>query len=116
MMLFENFYEQCQLIEKKRTPDGLGGFTTTWEPGPEFMAAVIKDSSLQARVAQKEGVTEVYTVTFSKGLDLEFHDVFRRAKDGLTYRVTSNVKDSETPDGAGFQFGQATAERWDLPK
>jgi hypothetical protein len=114
MSLIDIMMEECVMLDKRTVPDGLGGFVIEWQEGAPFMAAVIKDSTLAARVAEKQGVSEVYTVTIDKGLALQYHDVFRRLSDGLTFRVTSNVRDSETPSVATFQIGQVTAERWDL--
>ena len=110
-----NFMERCTMMEKKRLPDGQGGFTTVWADAGPFQAAVVKDNTLAARVAEKQGVTEVYTVTTPTGVGLEFHDVFRRDRDGATFRVTSNAKDSRPPAVATFSFEQVTAERWELP-
>ena len=115
MSLIDVMMEDCVMLDKRTVPDGLGGFTYEWTEGATFRAAVIKNSTLAARVAEKQGVTEVYTVTVDKGLPLQYHDVFRRTADGATYRVTSNIKDSETPSVATFQIGQVTAERWELP-
>ena len=53
----------CVLMEKKRTPDGEGGWATEWAQGAEFDAAIILDTSMQSRIAEKEGVTSVYTIT-----------------------------------------------------
>ena len=114
MKLYETMMEDCQLIDKLSRPDGQGGFDYTWTDGAVFRAAVIKDSSMQARVAEKEGVTELYTVTAQKGVSLDYHDVFRRLSDGQIFRVTSNVMDSSTPAVASFQFSQVTAEKWVL--
>lgn len=114
MRLYETMMEPCQLMDKRSVSDGMGGFIYEWTDGAVFNAAVIKDSSMQARVAEKEGVTEVYTVTADKGVTLDFHDVFKRLSDGQVFRITSNVKDSETPKVASFQFGQVTAEKWVL--
>jgi len=114
MSLIDVMMEDCVMLDKRTVPDGLGGFVIEWQEGAPFMAAVIKDNTLAARVAEKQGVSEVYTVTIDKGLALQYHDVFRRLSDGLTFRVTSNVRDSETPFVATFQIGQVTAERWDL--
>lgn len=114
MSLIDTMMEECVMLDKRTVSDGLGGFTTEWTEGAEFRAAVIKDSSLAARVAEKQGVTEVYTVTVDKGLQLQHHDVFRRLSDGYVFRVTSNIRDSETPRVATFQIGQVTAERWEL--
>jgi len=114
MSLIDVMMEDCVMLDKRTVPDGLGGFTHEWQEGAQFRAAVIKDSSLAARVAEKQGVTELYTVTVDKGLDLQYHDVFRRLSDGYTFRITSNITDSETPSVATFQIGQVSAERWEL--
>ena len=113
--LYEEAFEECTLIERRIVDDGMSGYTKEWIDGVKFVAAISKDNTLEARVAEKQGVTEIYTVTFPKGLPIEYHNVFRRASDGLTYRVTSNAKDTETPPMASFQAAQVTAERWDLP-
>lgn len=114
MRLYETMMESCTMQDKTTVPDGLGGFGYAWVDGATFQAAITKDSSMQARVAEKQGVTEVYTVTVQKGVTLDFHDVFKRNSDGAIFRVTSNIKDSETPGVATFQIGQVTAERWEL--
>ena len=113
-MLVDNFKTKCVLLEKHRDPDGEGGFSTTWTDGPEFYAAIVHDQSLQARVAEKEGVKSLYTVTVDKNVELEYHDAFRRLDDGQVFRVTSNAKDKKTPNAASFSFWQVTAERWEL--
>ena len=112
MRLYETMMENCQLMDKRSVSDGMGGFVYEWTDGAPFRAAIIKDNSMQARLAEKEGVTELYTVTADKGVSLDFHDVFKRLSDGQIFRITSNVKDSETPQVSSFQFGQVTAERW----
>lgn len=114
MRLFETMMEECVMVDKWSVPDGLGGFEYKWVDGAEFKAAIVKDSTMAARVAEKQGVTEVYTITVQRGVKLEFHSVFRRVSDGAIFRVTYNVADSETPDVSTFQIGQVTAERWEL--
>lgn len=114
MKLYETMMEPCQLMDKRSKSDGMGGFIYEWTEGAEFEAAVIKDNSMQARIAEKDGVTEVYTVTAEKGATLDFHDVFKRLSDNQVFRVTSNSKDSKTPKVSSFQFTQVTAERWVL--
>lgn len=114
MTLIDRMMEDCIMVDRATVSDGLGGFTHEWVDGASFRAAIVKDASLAARVAEKQGVTEVYTITVPRGVTLAYHDVFRRINDGQVFRVTSNVKDSETPDEASFQIGQVTAERWEL--
>lgn len=113
-MLVEDFKEKCVLLEKKRTPDGEGGFNTGWVDGMEFDAAIVCDTSLQARIAEKQGVSSFYTVTTNINAKLEYHDVFRRLSDKKIFRVTSDGDDVRTPKIASFQFSQVTAEEWEL--
>lgn len=112
--LIDAFKTRCQLMEKTRVPDGEGGWTTAWTTGIEFDAAIVMDTTMQARVAEHEGMKAVYTVTTDRTMPLDFHDVFRRVSDGKTFRVTSDSTDKETPDVASFQFAQVTAEEWSL--
>lgn len=113
-MLIDTMKEDCVLMDKHSVPDGIGGFTYEWTEGAQFSAAIVKDNTLQARVAEKEGVTETYTVTVNRDLPLDFHDVFKRVSDGQVFRVTSRITDSKTPKVASFAFGQVSAERWVL--
>ncbi|MCI8857677.1 MAG: head-tail adaptor protein [Clostridiaceae bacterium] len=116
MSLLQEYMEPCQLIEKKRVPDGEGGFTTSWADGAVFQASVVCDTSMQARAAEKQGVTSLYTVTCERNAKLEYHDVFRRQSDGKIFRVTSDGDDVQTPRSATFQFSQVTAEEWELTR
>ena len=107
--------EACVMIEKRRTPDGQGGTTTQYVEGAPFQAAITKYRTLDALRAEKEGVTELYTVTTHKGMGLDYGDTFKRVSDGLKFRVKSNAKDSETPRAATFAFERVRAERWEQP-
>ena len=102
------------MLDKVRVSDGEGGFTTSWQEGAEFDAAIVKDTSLEARIAEKDGLTNTYTVTTSVNAALDFHDVFKRLSDSQVFRVTSNGDDKRTPSVASFQFEQVTAEEWRL--
>lgn len=115
MTLFEEAFEECTMLDKTSVSDGMGGMSKVWFDGTKFRASIYKNNTLEAKIAEKQGVTEVYTVFVEEGTRLDYHDVFRRSSNGLTYRVTSNLEDSETPARASFYAGQVTAERWDLP-
>ena len=116
MSMIEDSMEQVCFMQKVRIPDGEGGFITRWEEGTEFRASIGFDTSLQARVADKQGVTSLYTVTTAKNAKLEFHDVLKRLFDGKIFRITSDGDDKQTPVRAVFgQYLQVTAEEWVLP-
>ena len=112
--LMSEYAETCTLMEKVRVHDGEGGWVPTWTEGVEFQAAITHDNTIQARVAESEGMMATYTVTTDKGMPLDFHDVFRRNRDGQVFRVTSDGTDRQTPARATFQVSQVSAEEWSL--
>lgn len=113
-MLIDAFKTPCAMMDKVRVSDGEGGFTSQWTDGAQFDAAIVRNSTLEARIAEKDGLTNVYTVTTSPNAHLEFHDVFKRLSDGQVFRVTSNGDDMRTPSVASFEFEQVSAEEWVL--
>ena len=116
MSLIEDWKEPCVLIEKDRIPDGEGGFVTTWRDGAEFMAVISPVSSTQAIIAERQGISKIFTVTTNKNALLEFHDIFRRLEDGQVFRVTSDGKDIQTPSKSAITpFSQVMAEEFTLP-
>ena len=112
MSLLTQAMEDVVMLEKTRVPDGEGGFTAGWVDGVHFKAAISFDSSMQARTAEKEGVTSLYTVTVPLNCKLEYHDVLKRIRDGKVFRITSDGDDKITPPSASFQFIQVTAEEY----
>lgn len=114
--LLEEAKDKCVILDKKRVPDGEGGFITEWTEGAEFKAAIVFNTSMEARLAEKQGVTSLYTVTIGRNTMLEYHDVFRRLKDGKIFRITSDGDDSYTPASTDLDMRQVTAEEYALPK
>ena len=115
MSLLEEAMVDVVLLEKHRTPDGEGGFITEWQEGAYFKAAITFDTSMEARIAEQQGVTSRYTVTTKKAAMLFYHDVFKRLKDGKIFRVTSDGDDKFTPNSAKINMRQVTAEEFELP-
>lgn len=115
MSLLSEAMERCVLLTKTVVNDGYGGYTTTWAESANFDAAIVFDTSIQARQAEANGVSSLYTVTTGKALTLEYHDVFRRERDSKIFRVTSDGDDKYTPASASLDMRQVTAEEWTLP-
>lgn len=113
MSLLQYAMKPCTLFNKKQESDGQGGYKTTWEEGVAFDAAIVVDTSIAARVAEAQGVKNIYTVTVPKTMRLDFHDVFRDNKTGRFYRVASK-DDRTTPESATMNMRQVTAEDWDF--
>ena len=116
MSLLTEAMTKCAFLDKTHQPDGYGGYEETWSEGAEFDAAIVLDSSMQARIAEKQGVTALYTVTTGKGVNLQYHEVFKRKTDNKTFRVTSDGDDKHTPASAGLNMRQVSAEEWELPR
>jgi len=114
MSLLSEAMTGCVMLDKTTSSDGYGGYVISWKDGAEFLAAIVLDSSMQARIAEKQGVTALYTVTTTKALNLQYHDVFRRVEDGKIFRVTSDGDDKKTPASANLNMRQVTAEEWEL--
>lgn len=114
MSLLSEAMDTCVLLSKITEDDGYGGYRVIWLEGASFDAAITFDTSIEARTAEKAGVTSLYTVTTSKALTLEYHDVFRRTRDGKVFRVTSDGDDKYTPASAALDMRQVTAEEWEL--
>lgn len=115
MSLLTDAMETCTFLNKQVTPDGYGGYTTTWADGASFKAAIVFDTSIEARTAEAQGVTSRYTVTTPRSLTLEYHDVFRRDRDNKIFRVTSDGDDKYTPASTALDMRQVTAEEFVLP-
>lgn len=114
MSLLNEAMTDVVLLDKRREPDGEGGFITDWFESVKFKAAITFDTSMQSRIAEKQGVSSRYTVTTNKEAKLQYRDVIKRLSDGKILRITSDGDDKVTPKSASFQFLQVTAEEWVL--
>lgn len=114
MSLLDSMMSKCTMIDKRTVSDGVFGVIEQWVDGASFEATIIKDTTTEARLAEKQGVSEVYTVVVHKNVPLRYHDVIRRESDQAIFRITSNIADSEAPDASSVKIGKVSAERWAL--
>lgn len=115
MSLLEEQMDNCIMKDKTSVPDGYGGTKTKRVDGAQFKAAIVLDTSMNARIAEQQGVTNVYTVITQKSVNLQYHDVFARISDGKVFRVKSDGDDKKTPNSAGLNMRVVTAEEWEIP-
>ena len=71
MSLMDDFKSTCIMLDRRTASDGEGGYTTEWIEGAKFVAAISLDSSITAKIAEKQGVTGLYTVTTSRQINLQ---------------------------------------------
>lgn len=114
MSLIEAFYQPFKFMELTRKPNGLGGFEELYKEGAEFNGALVMDTTTQARIAEKQGVTSLYTLTVPLDVPLRYGDLFRSVETGDTYRITSRTGEKKTPSVASFQFQNFSAELYSL--
>lgn len=114
MSLLQDAMEKCIMMDRTTVDDGYGGFVATWKEGASFRAAMALDNSIEAQIAKAQGITGVYTVTTQRGVNLQYHDVFRRVSDGKTFRVVTDGDDSKTPASASLDMRNVRAEEWEL--
>ena len=113
-MLIDCMMVPCVFMEKKKEPDGSGGDKTTWTEGEPLKAAIIRDTSMEARIAEAAGTVEAYTVTVSRSVHLKYHAVIKRLSDGKTFRITSDNAEKKSPVCTALDIAQSTAEAWRL--
>lgn len=116
MSLIDHMMEEFIIMEKTRTPDGAGGFYVSWVDSVPIMAAVVRNNTMEARIAEKESVASVYTITTKRNVILDFHDVIKRSSDGAIFRVTSDSNDIVSPRVSTIDIRQVNAEKWELSK
>lgn len=114
MSLLSDMMEPFVMLDKRSVSDGLGGFTREWIEGAEFQAAAVLDNSTAARVGAMQGLTSLYTVTTPRNINLQFHEVFKRVRDGKIFRATSDGDDKATPKSAALDMRQVSAEEYAL--
>ncbi len=114
MSLLDDFSHSCIIMDKRTKPDGEGGYATEWSEGAEFANYVALDSSLEARQAEAQGVTSVYTGIVRKDVPIEYGSVYKDVMTGTYFRVTSRPEEKQAPASASPMLNSLksfTAER-----
>ena len=115
MSLIDESMEDAIIINKVSVPDGSGGTITAYVPGAEISAAFSFDTSTQARIAEAAEAIGRYTITTKRNINLEYHTVLKRKRDGQIFRVTSKGDDNVTPESSFLNIRQVEAEEWEIP-
>jgi len=115
-MAVQDYFEKLMFVNKITKSDGLGGTITVWEDGAEFMGSITLDTSTEGRVAEQQGVTNIYTIFTDEKITLEYNDVIKRKSDNQTFKIKSlSNQEAKQPNIATMQLRMTTAERFDLP-
>ena len=115
MNLLFSEMEKCKILNHIREDDPYGSSVDYWSEGAAFDATIIKNNSTEATIAERQGVSEIFTIVTHKDFLLDYHDVFKRVSDGQIFRVTGKARDSEAPKASTVKIAKVTAEKWVLP-
>ena len=115
MSLMDEYTQECVILAKTRTNDGVGGYVTSWVDDAHFMAAWEYESAPEILVAEQQGVGRIYRIYVDKTLDLDYHEVFRRTDNGQIFRVTNPGTDRKTPSFSKLNKRVIEVEKWELP-
>ena len=107
--------EKCHIIDKVTGDDAYGGSVVGYRVGASIDAAIIKNSTTEAIVAEKQGASEFFTIVTNKGSMLDYHSIIRRDSDTEYFIITSRETDSEAPAQSTIQISKVNAERWTVP-
>ena len=110
MSLLAQAMEECTYIDKTTEPDDYGGVKTVWKEGAPFQAAIVFDTSLEARRAEKEGVKNLYTITTSRKINLMHGEIIKRVSDEKLFRITSDGTDKKSPLSSTLDMRVVSAE------
>ena len=112
MALYTDAFPNVFLFRTKQlVPNGMGGYDEKYADGAEFNGSLVMDTSTEARVAEKQGVTSLYTLTVSPDVPLDYGNRFKDKDTGIEYRITSRTGEKQTPAMASFQFQNFSVER-----
>ena len=93
----EGILGQYVVLNRNLTSDGLGGQEYTIVEGLTFEGVLILNTSIEGQIAQKQGVTGIYTFAYPKNLNIPPKTILRRVKDGKIFRTT-DIDGVPTPD------------------
>ena len=114
MSLLTESMEEFIVMNKISTSDGYGSVTTVYTEGAEILGAMPYNNSTQVKIAQAMGAKSTYVLTVRKTVDLDYHTILKRKKDGKTFRLTSGTDDHKTPRSAGLDMRQYDAEEFEI--
>lgn len=111
--LLNDYMEDCVFMNAAVVLDEYGGYATTYSAGAPFSAIITENSSLQAETAGIEYSTSFYGIKVSNSVPLDFPMVFKRVKDGKTFRI-KNSEGLNSPSFSPLDMKMLMAEEFKI--
>lgn len=102
----------------KKTPDGYGGYISTWYDAFSFYGNMYVDNNVNEDVASRETAHDTFTLLTPRYISIDFHDVVRADSgkfSGKTYRLTTKTNEDFTPSTSTLDLAKYTMEEWAVP-
>lgn len=115
MSLLTDAMENCVMLDRISSSDGYGGPVYSYVEGAPIKASIVFNTSMEARIGAAQGVTNLYTVTTSRSVNLQYHDHIKRLSDGKCFEITSDGDDHKTPASTALDMRVVTAAEWRIP-
>lgn len=113
--VMQSFTKKFCFQTRSYTADGVGGFVSSWQDGPEFEAVERHDTTVEAQVAEQNNTASTYTLLVNSGVPLAFPDYIKRVEDGQTFQITSDAADKTAPPESGMNLRAVQCKKAVLP-
>ena len=113
--VMQSFTKKFCFQTRSYEPDGVGGFVSGWQDGPEFEAVERHDTTVEAQVAEQADTASTYTLLVSTGVPLAFPDYIKRVSDGQTFQITSAADETKAPPESGMNLRAVKCKKAVLP-
>lgn len=107
MSLYETFFTPAVVMNKKKVPDGVGGFVNGWTDGAEIKIAFSGLTPTERLAAQQADVSYTDTIVTPVNTNLDEQDIIKA--DGNYYLIVSKLP--KTPTVSTFQFERYNVRR-----
>lgn len=113
--VMQSFTQKYRFQTRSYEPDGVGGFVSGWQDGPEFEAVERHDTTVEAQVAEQADTASTYTLLVNTGVPLAFPDYIKRVSDGQTFQITSTADEGKAPPESGMGLRAVKCKKAVLP-
>lgn len=114
-MLLDYYARECVILCRVVENDGQGGYYTEWRQGATFTNYQALNTSTEAQIAEKQGMTSIYGALVEQSVPLMYGDYYRDVAANEAYRVTSEPSERYTPPSSGLNLKYYSSEKVVLP-
>lgn len=113
--MIERWFEPFMLLERKSTPDEMGGEIVAYNEVTPFQGVVTFTTGDCISLGGQPALREEPVLLHEYDVTLAPNDYVRREKDGAVYRVASRTESMRAPAFSGLRFAQVNVERVVIP-